>query len=639
MAQQELELELGSPTYNDKNQQRLFQQDDVTAEEKNRSTGSTNDNDEQACVHDVPVGDVLCLCKPTVAKGPSEVMRRLWTWVKDNKTQVLSGITVALAQVPEAVSFSFVAGVSPSVGLQSAWIMGLATSWFGGRPGMVAGATGAIASVLPSLVADHGIGYMFYAIMLAGIIQMIFAFLRLGSIVRIIPHPVMVGFCNGLGVVIGVAQFNIFKEPSDSSSDGGGHRVLSELGSAFSPFTNDRPWVSVEMGLWMTFHIAVTLIIYLIFPKLSNAIPSSLAGIIVSTILEHAFVRPIGYKSYTVEDLASVAGEFPIPVWFDDQYDLPPLNGDTLSVILPTAITAAAIGLLESLLTLEIIDELTSTKGSSNRESFGQGLGQFLSGVLGGMGGCTTIGQSLMNIHNGGYTRLSSTAAGLFMLCILLAAYPLINLIPVASLAGVMFVVTYFTIEWSSFRVVAGTILPASLRNKLGLQTKVNRMDVLAMLIVVTMTLVFDLAIGVACGVVFSCLVYSWDAGSRLTLDRAVSLDGETVIYTVSGPVFFGSIKPLFDLFPDVSNDPKKAIILFENAEIYDWSGMIALKKLHEKFENAGVTQVKFEKLSVASHQMMKKSEDLWEELNVFVHQEIEEDPSMTTHLHVEKQH
>ena len=225
------------------------------------------------------------------------------------------------------------------------------------------------------------------------------------------------------------------------------------------------------------------------------------------------------------------------------------------------------------------------------------------------------------------------------MLCILLVAYPLINIIPVASLAGVMFIVTYYTIEWSSFKVVAGTILPASLREKFGLQTKVNRMDALTMLIVVAMTLVFDLAIGVACGVVFSCLIYSWDAGDRLSLDRAVSLDGDSVVYTVNGPIFFGSIKPLMDLFPDPSKDPKKVIILFENAEIYDWSAMVALKKIHEKFEKAGATSVQFEKLSVASHQMIKKGENLWQELNVFEQVEIVEDPDARNHLHVELQH
>lgn len=259
----------------------------------------------------VPVGDVLCWCKPTPVSSIGDFTGRLWTWMKDNKTQVLSGITVALAQVPEAVSFSFVAGVSPSVGLQSAWIMGLMTSWFGGRPGMVAGSTGAIASVLPTLVADYGVGHMFYAIILAGIIQMVFAFFRLGSVVRIIPHPVMVGFCNGLGVVIGVAQFNIFKVPADDDHDdsSGSRRVLSggsEIGTAFSPFTNDLPWVDTTMGLWMTFHIIVTLSVYILFPKITTAIPSSLAGIIVCTILEHAFVRQIGYETNTVEDLASV---------------------------------------------------------------------------------------------------------------------------------------------------------------------------------------------------------------------------------------------------------------------------------------------------------------------------------------------
>lgn len=580
--------------------------------------------DDGADSFPTPVGDVTCWKHTT---GVGSFFSLTWGWLLLNKSQILSGITVALAQVPEAVSFSFVAGVDPIVGLQSAWIMGICTSLAGGRPGMVAGATGAVAVVLPSLVKDHGVGYMFYAIMLAGIIQIIFGFCRLGVLVRMIPHPVMVGFCNGLGIVIGVAQFNIFKIRPEND---GKERNLFEIGGAFAPFTNGWAWVDATMIGWMCFHIVMALLTYAYFPKLTNAIPASLAAIIVTTILEWALIRPIGYETNTVKDLQDVKGDFPIPVWSDSQYTdlMPPVNGETLGIIFPVAITVAAIGLLESLLTLEIIDEMTNTKGNGNREAFGQGLGNLLSGMFGGMGGCTTIGQSMMNLHSGGYTRLSSTVAACFMLIIILAAYPLINLIPVAGLAGVMFVVTYFTIEWESAVVVLGSLLPQRMRIKHGIETKVQRTDVLVMLIVVAVTLVLDLAIAVGVGILVSCLVFAWDAGTRLSFSRAVSADGQEVVYSVGGPIFFGSIKPLLDLFPDPTKEPKNVTVLFERAEIHDWSGMMAIKRLHERFENNGAT-VQFRKLNVASRRLLHKSKDLWEGVDVFTDEEVkvEDDP------------
>ena len=335
----------------------------------------------------------------------------------------------------------------------------------------------------------------------------------------------------------------------------------------------------------------------------------------------------MNFVSQTIYSSLSYQGSFPVPVWVDTKYgykdEMPPLNGKTLGIILPVAITAAAIGLLESLLTLEIIDELTNTKGSSNREAFGQGLGQFFSGVLGGMGGCTTIGQSLMNIHSGGYTRLSSSVAAIFMLCIILAVSPLINLIPVAGLAGVMFVVTYFTIEWESAWVVLGSLLPQTYREKYGLITKVKRSDVFIMLSVVGVTLAFDLAIGVAVGLLISCLVFAWDAGTKVTFQRDLSEDGTSVVYTVAGPIFFGSIKPLMDLFPNPKTEPKNVTVLLTDADIHDWSGMMAIKKLHERFEANGAT-VKFLNLNVASHRLMAKGKDLWEGVNIFKKEDIE---------------
>ncbi len=380
----------------------------------------------------------------------------------------------------------------------------------------------------------------------------------------------------------------------------------------------------------MAFHIAVALLTYAYFPKLTSAIPASLAAIIVTTILEWALVRPVGYSTNTVKDLASVQGAFPVPVWVDSKYSdlMPPLNGETFLTILPVSLTAAAIGLLESLLTLEIIDEMTNTKGNNNREAFGQGLGQFLSGMLGGMGGCTTIGQSMMNLHSGGYTRLSSSIAAFFMLLIILVAYPLINLIPVAGLAGVMFVVTYFTIEWESFKIVFGSLLPQKLRIKYKMETKVKRSDVFVMLSVVAVTLILDLAIGVAVGIFLSCIVFAWDTGTKVTLDRAVSEDGHSVLYSIRGPIFFGSIKPLMDLFPDPTKEPKDVIVLLEHADIADWSGMMAIKRIHEKLENNGAT-VRFQKLNVSSRKLMYKSKHLWENVNVFEEEEVdvEHDP------------
>lgn len=584
------------------------------------------------------VGDVFC-CRKGLNTERS-LGSIILGWPLANKNQILSGITVALAQIPEAVSFSFVAGVDPIVGLQSAWIMGICTSLGGGRPGMVAGATGAVAVVLTNIKKVHGLGHLFYAIMLAGIIQMIFGFLKLGVLIRMIPHPVMVGFCNGLGLIIGLAQFNIFKE-SGSEIDND-HRYLSEIGGAFAPFTNGQPWVDSIMIGWMVFHIIVTIGTYILFPKLTEAIPASLASIIVSTICEWAIVRQVGYETNTVADLASVSGTFPVPVWIDTTYGykdiMPPFSMKLIGEIFPTAITAAAIGLLESLLTLQIIDELTNTRGNSNREAFGQGLGQFLSGALGGMGGCTTIGQSLMNIHSGGYTRLSSSVAAIFMLIIILAAYPLINLIPVASLAGVMFLVTYFTIEWDSGIVVLGSLLPLKLRTKWGIYTKVKRADVLIMLIVVAVTLTFDLAIAVAVGTVVACLVFSWDSGNRLKMEREVSPDGKHVVYSVSGPIFFGSINPFLNLFPDPRTEPKNVTILLEGADVYDWSGMVAIKKLSERFNNNGST-VLFQRLNVASHKLMMKGEHIWEGVNLYKEGDLtfHDDPHVTSHLHVEQ--
>jgi len=257
------------------------------------------------------------------------------------------------------------------------------------------------------------------------------------------------------------------------------------------------------------------------------------------------------------------------------------------------------------------------------------------------MGGCTTIGQSLMNIHSGGYTRLSSSVAAVFMLMIILVAYPVINAIPVAGLAGVMFVVTYFTIEWDSLIVVAGSCLPLHLRRKYNLESKVKRTDAGIMVVVVGVTLLLDLAIAVGVGIVLSCLVFAWDSGSRLTFSRQVSEDGEKVIYEVGGAIFFGSIKPFLDAFPDPKDEPKDVTVLLENADIHDWSGMMAIKRLHDRLKKGGATNVRFENLRVSSHRLMTKGQDLWEGVNIVQGEEfnVDQDPIVSKDHYVRREH
>ena len=279
------------------------------------------------------------------------------------------------------------------------------------------------------LVADYGVEYLFYAVMLAGIIQASFGALGGGALVRMIPHPVMVGFVNGLGIVIGLAQFNSFKV-QDSSNDSERRLESRRLGGgAFTPFTNDEEWVTGSTAVWMAVHVLVAMFVTIMLPRLTKAFPSALAGILSPTIVEWALVRPIGHKTNVIEDVSSVEGSFPIPVWFDSQYNMPSPSFDLLGKIWVTSVLIACIGMLESLMTLSLIDDMTGTKGDRNQECIGQGTGNIISGMFGAMGGCTTIGQSIMNIHNGGTTRLSAVSASMFMLLIILVAYPVINLI------------------------------------------------------------------------------------------------------------------------------------------------------------------------------------------------------------------
>jgi len=453
------------------------------------------------------------------------------------KLEVLAGLTVALALVPEAVAFSFVAGVEPLVGLYAAFIVCLITSLFGGRPGMISGATGALAVVMVSLVSTHGVQYLFSAVILMGFFQITFGCLKLGKFIRLVPEPVIFGFVNGLAIVIFLAQFGQFK----SAAIPGG----------------PLEWISGTALYIMIALIALTMLIIFLFPKLTKAVPSSLIAIIVIS----AIVIFFNLSTRTVGDLASIKGDLPL-------FKIPeaPFNLATLKIILPYSIVLAGIGLIESLLTLTLVDELTESKGSSNKECVAQGAANVVTGFFGGMGGCAMIGQSIINVSSGARTRISGVVAALSLLFFVLFGSSLIEKVPVAALVGVMFMVCIGTFEWTSFKILH----------------KIPKKDSFVLLLVTIMTVVFDLAIAVLAGVIASALVFAWESAVRIQVKRWVDDEG-IKHYDVWGPLFFASTALFQEKFTP-KDDPQEVIIDFKESRIVDHSGIEAIQKLTSKY-------------------------------------------------------
>ncbi len=480
------------------------------------------------------------------------------------RNDILSGLTVALALVPEAVAFAFVAGVEPLVGLYAAFMVGLITAVIGGRPGMISGATGALAVVMVSLVAEHGIEYLFAAVVLMGFIQMGVGLLRLGKFIRIVPHPVMLGFVNGLAIVIFLAQLNNFK-----------------VGDA----TGNLQWMQGQ-ALWLMLGlVALTMAIIHYLPKLTTAVPSSLAAIVSVSLL----VIFVGLDSRTVGDLASIAGGLP-----DFHIPLVPFDLETLKIILPYSIILAAIGLIESLLTMSLIDELTETRGQGNRECIGQGVANSVTGLFGGMGGCAMIGQSIININSGGRGRLSGISAALFLLLFILFASGLIEKIPLAALTGVMFMVVIGTFEWSSLRIIR----------------KIPVSDAFVLVLVSAVTVVTDLAIAVVVGVIVSALVFAWEHAKHIRVDSRINEQGSKV-YELHGPLFFASVKNFQDFF-NIKDDPDDVIIEFQHSRVMDHSAIEAIDSLAERYLNAGKT-LHLRHLSPECTRLLHKAGDLVE--------------------------
>lgn len=494
---------------------------------------------------------------------------------KSIQSDVLSGLTVALALVPEAIAFSFVAGVSPLIGLYSAFFIGLMSAVLGGRPGMISGATGAMAVVVVALVAEHGVEYLFPTVILCGLLQIGIGLARMGKLIRMVPHPVMLGFVNGLAIVIGMAQLGSFKTLSPDNT---------------LVFLDGKP-----LGLMLVL-VAVTMGIIWGLPRLTRAVPASLAAILAVTLLAVAINKmndapgesnvlatvgdmlrintlanaseSAGISTAETSD-AGISGGLPIPFFM--QYEMVPLTWGTLRIIFPFAVILCGVGLIESLMTLTLIDDITQTRGQGNRECIGQGAANMVCGIFGGMGGCAMIGQSLINVNSGGRGRLSGITAAVCLLLFVLFLAPLIEQISMAALVGVMFMVVIGTFEWTSIKMFR----------------RMPRSDMFVMLLVAGYTVfMHDLASAVILGVIVSALVFAWQHACHIGADIKHNEFGSK-IYQLHGPLFFASTSSFRDLF-DVDNDSDDVVIDFYYSRVYDQSGMEAINALADKYKSAG---------------------------------------------------
>ncbi|MFQ3251968.1 MAG: SulP family sulfate permease [Loktanella salsilacus] len=482
------------------------------------------------------------------------------------RIEVLSGLTVALALVPEAVAFAFVAGVPPLVGLYAAFIVGLITAVFGGRPGMISGATGALAVVIVSLVSLHGIEYLFATVVLMGLIQIVVGVMRWGKFIRLVPHPVMLGFVNGLAIVIFLAQLGQFKVPGTAEAVGHG--------------MSDGAWLSGLPLIWMLGLTALTMFIIWGAPKVTNLIPAPLAGIGIVA----AIVIIFGIDVPVVGDLASIEGTLP-------PFHVPmvPFTFETFQIILPYAMILAAIGLIESLLTLNLVSEMTNQRGGASQECIAQGVANTVTGFFGGMGGCAMIGQSMINVKSGGRTRIAGIAAALFLLAFILFASGLIAQIPLAALVGVMFMVVIGTFAWNSFSILR----------------KVPRTDAVVIVLVTAVTVATDLATAVLVGVVVSALAYAWNNATRIHAKTYTTPEGAKV-YQIQGPLFFGSAEGFSELF-QVDADPSLVIVDFNDSRVVDQSALAAIEAIAGKYEDAGKS-IQLRHLSRDCHRLLSKA-------------------------------
>ena len=480
------------------------------------------------------------------------------------KTEVLAGLTVAMTMIPESLSFAILAGFPPLMGLYASFIMGLVTAIFGGRPGMISGGAGATVIVLIALMKSNGLEYVFAAVALAGLIQIVIGVFKLGKFIRLVPHPVMFGFVNGLAIIIFMSQLDQFK----------------------TVVNGDIVWLTGTSLYIMAGLVALTIAIVVLLPKITKAVPSSLVAIIVVFIL----VYFLGIDTKTVEDIASVSGGFP-------PFHIPeiPLNWETLKLIAPYSMIMAAVGLTEGLLTLNLVDEITETKGNGNRECIAQGGANVLNGFFFGMGGCPMIAQTLVNLSAGSRARLSGIIAAFTILAIILFGAPIIEQVPMAALVGVMIMVAIGTFEWASLKIF----------------NKVPKKDIFLVIIVALITVILhNLALAVLVGVILSALFFAWESAKRIRARKSIDENG-VKHYEIYGPLFFASTTNFAEKF-DVLNDPEEIIIDFKDSRVADMSAIEALNQVTQRYNKAG-KKVHLRHLSQDCRRLLKNADALIE--------------------------
>jgi len=490
------------------------------------------------------------------------LQKTIKNFTQNPKNDILSGLTVALALVPEAVAFAFVAGIDPLVGLYGAFMMGIVTALFGGRPGMISGATGAMAVVMVFLIQkgnqvgdalsvpieNLGLQWLFITLLIVGAIQISAGIFKLGKFVRLIPHPVMMGFVNGLAIVIFLSQLGLFKEN----------------------INGEMQWMSGD-NLWMMLGlVCLTMAIMYGLPKLTKKIPAALIAIVVVAAIVIFGNIEVSTVGSFIKDGGGEGLQGGLPSFQDQIFTLFHTLKGHWGLIGSTALILAAVGLIESLMTLNLIDDMTETRGSGNRECVAQGGANILNGLFGGMGGCAMIGQSIININSGGRGRLSGATAAIALLCFVLFGAPLIEQIPIAALVGVMFMVVIGTFAWSSFRILH----------------KIPRTDAVVLIAVSAITVWQDLAIAVIAGVIMSALSFAWKSATMIRARKRTKEDG-TKVYEIWGPLFFGSTTGFNSKF-EVSTDPSHVEIDFIESKVGDHSGVEALHNISNKYLEAG---------------------------------------------------
>jgi len=602
-------------------------QDMEEEEEELEKDHSVDDQNEEYLAE---VGDMNCYCVPFYVSGFRDFLSRTKAWTFLNKEQIFSAITVAMAQIPEVVSSALISGVHPKFALHSAWIANVVTAFTGGRPGMISGPTFFMGVALIDLVEKDGVGYVFYAVLFAGLLQTLFGLLGFGALMRMIPYPVMQGFTNAMVLIIGAAQFRYGRVDPYTEVTNDPDRRLIAFGKSWEHITDNRSsWVENWPLIILSLHAVVAFTISWIMPRITRAIPGPIIAMLFGSLFEHLVIRKVtDTRSATIRNYADIEVSYARPFFNYDDVHVPGFGWETFQKVYVAGLTIFGASIVESLLTSQYLDEITEIKGVRNRVALGQGLSNVLCSTFGGMPSSGSLSQSILATHTDGITTLSTGLTGGFIYLFIGVAHSLVDNIPLGSMAGVIFWVLFKMFDWAALFSSIAAVLPLTIRDRIHLDCKISRADTLIMLTVMALTVCWDSTVAILIGVLIAVVVYAWDSSNRVVVEREVTEDDITsVTYNVSGPLFFATAQSFIDIFPmdDIQYDPDEVVILLEGAEIFDSSGMIAVKRIYDRFVEAGKV-VALSTLSPTSRRLMEKCAVMWQGVNFLEIEEIDDD-------------